>query len=120
MGNEMGHFWTDMWTREDGMIMFPLSSVPLLTLGYIVGTSIGWSAWWCHTKILATSFTLIGVMNKCMTVLLNLLIWDQHATPMVIASLSLCLAWGVIYKHAPLPRSCVFTIVERRTIIKNE
>lgn len=106
MGNEMDHFWTDMWKREDGL-MFPPGSVPLLILGSIVGTSIGYSAWWCRDKVSATSFTLIGVMNKCMTVLLNLLIWDQHATPMGIASLSLCLFGGMMYKQAPLRKDLV-------------
>lgn len=41
-------------------------------------------------------------MNKCLTVLLNLLIWDQHAKPGGILSLLVCVAGGIIYKQAPM------------------
>lgn len=77
-------------------------ALSLLLLGCIVGTGIGYSSWWCRDKVSATSFTLIGVINKCLTVLLNLLIWDQHAAPGGILCLFVCLLGGVIYKQAPL------------------
>jgi hypothetical protein len=41
-------------------------------------------------------------MNKCLTVLLNTLIWDQHAKPGGIFCLFLCIAGGMIYKQAPM------------------
>lgn len=44
-------------------------------------------------------------MNKCLTVLVNLLIWDQHAPPEGIVSLCLCLFGGVIYKQAPMRKT---------------
>lgn len=50
----------------------------------------------------ATSFTIIGVMNKCLTILLNLVVWDQHAPPRGILSLLLCLAGGALYRQAPM------------------
>jgi len=100
MGNEYERFWTDMWAREGSR--FPPGSIALLLLGSVVGTGIGYSSWWCRDKVSATSFTLIGVMNKCLTVLLNLLIWDQHAAPAGIASLFLCLVGGSIYQQAPM------------------
>lgn len=50
----------------------------------------------------ATSFTLIGVMNKCLTILLNVLIWDQHATPGGIFALAVCISGGMIYQQAPM------------------
>lgn len=104
MGNEYDKFWTDMWAREGSR--FPPGSIALLLLGCVVGTGIGYSSWWCRDRVSATSFTLIGVMNKCLTVLLNLLVWDQHAAPAGIASLFLCLVGGSIYKQAPM-RSAV-------------
>lgn len=73
-----------------------------LILGCITGTAIGYSSWWCRDKVAATTFTLIGVMNKCLTVLLNLVIWDQHAPPMGIASLFVCLIGGMLYQQAPM------------------
>mmetsp|Transcript_6570 Transcript_6570/g.11443 ORF Transcript_6570/g.11443 Transcript_6570/m.11443 type:complete len:365 (-) Transcript_6570:40-1134(-) len=100
MGNEFNKFWENMWIEDN--VRLPLGSIPLLLLGCVVGTGIGYSSWWCRDKVSATSFTLIGVMNKCLTVLANLLIWDNHAPPMGIASLFLCLVGGSLYKQAPL------------------
>lgn len=102
MGHEYKRFWTDMWAGES---RFPPGSIPLLLLGCVVGTGIGYSSWWCRDKVSATSFTLIGVMNKCLTVLLNLVIWDQHAAPAGIASLFLCLVGGSIYQQAPMRKT---------------
>ena len=50
----------------------------------------------------ATTFTLIGVMNKCLTILINLCIWDKHAPAGGIASLALCLVGGAMYQQAPM------------------
>lgn len=44
-------------------------------------------------------------MNKCLTVLLNLIVWDRHAAPGGIASLVLCLIGGSLYRQAPLRKS---------------
>lgn len=100
MGNEFNKFWDDLWIREEGR--FPPGSIPLLIVGCIIGTCIGYSSWWCRDKVSATSFTLIGVMNKCMTVLFNLIMWDNHAPPLGIASLFLCLVGGGLYRQAPM------------------
>ena len=44
-------------------------------------------------------------MNKCITVLVNLLIWDQHAPPAGIVCLSLCLFGGMLYNQAPMKKT---------------
>lgn len=80
----------------------PTHVMALVILGCLVGTGIGYSGWWCRAKVSATSFTLIGVLNKCLTVFMNVLIWDQHATPFGIASLFLCLIGGSFYQQAPM------------------
>lgn len=41
-------------------------------------------------------------MNKCLTILLNVAIWDQHATPGGIFSLMVCIAGGIIYQQSPM------------------
>lgn len=99
MGNEYSQFFYDR-VIEQQKIGF--NAVFLLLLGCITGTGIGYSSWWCRDKVSATSFTLIGVMNKCLTVLLNLIIWDQHAAPGGIMSLVLCLVGGSLYVQAPM------------------
>jgi len=74
----------------------------LLFLGCAAGTGIGYSGWWCRGKVSATSYTLIGVINKCLTILLNLVIWDQHAPIGGILSLLVCLTGGSLYQQAPM------------------
>jgi hypothetical protein len=78
------------------------AAIIFLLLGCVTGTGIGYSSWWCRDKVSATSFTLIGVMNKCLTILINLSMWDQHAPPGGIAALVLCLAGGSMYRQAPM------------------
>lgn len=106
MGGEYGRFWEQLeQAHEDGNgPLIPPVALSLLLLGCVVGTGIGYSGWWCRSKVSAASYTLIGVMNKCITVLVNLIIWDQHAPPEGLISLSLCLFGGVLYKQAPMRR----------------
>lgn len=100
VGNEYSKFWEFFWGNLDGKL--PVASIFLLMAGSVIGTAIGYSGWWCRSLVSATSFTLIGVVNKCLTILLNILIWDQHANPQGILSLFVCLAGGIIYEQAPM------------------
>jgi drug/metabolite transporter (DMT)-like permease len=97
MGNEYQSFRLEQFEQ-------PVSkaAVFFLTLGCVVGTGIGYSSWWCRDKVSATSFTLIGVVNKVLTILLNYFAWDKHAAPRGILCLLLCLVGGSIYQQAPL------------------
>jgi len=100
VGNEYGKLW-DFWSTGSEQKL-PPASVALLIIGSIVGTLIGYSGWWCRSVVSATSFTLIGVVNKCLTILVNVLIWDQHATLGGIVSLFVCMSGGLIYQQAPM------------------
>ena len=100
VGNEYEKLWNFWWENPDYRI--PPASIPYLILGCLVGTGIGYSGWWCRSVVSAASFTLIGVMNKFLTILLNVVIWDQHATTGGIMALFVCLAGGSIYEQAPM------------------
>eukprot|EP00526_Cylindrotheca_closterium_P018501 CAMPEP_0113618424 /NCGR_PEP_ID=MMETSP0017_2-20120614/9325_1 /TAXON_ID=2856 /ORGANISM="Cylindrotheca closterium" /LENGTH=358 /DNA_ID=CAMNT_0000527923 /DNA_START=75 /DNA_END=1151 /DNA_ORIENTATION=+ /assembly_acc=CAM_ASM_000147 len=99
-GKEYGKLWDFWWTGSEQRL--PPVSVVLLIIGALVGTLIGYSSWWCRSVVSATSFTLIGVVNKCLTILMNVMIWDQHATPGGIFALFICISGGMIYKQAPM------------------
>jgi GDP-mannose transporter len=73
-----------------------------LALSCVLGTAISWAGFNCRNNISATSFTVVGVMNKMLTVLVNCLIWDRHASGQGLMYLFLCIAGGVVYKQAPL------------------
>lgn len=78
------------------------TSVLLLAVGCATGTGIGYASWWCRDQVSATSFTLIGVLNKVLTVTVNACIWDQHANPSGILCLIVSLVFGALYRQAPL------------------
>jgi hypothetical protein len=100
VSHEYAKFWDFYWSGTHTGLS-PMS-IFLLILGSLVGTGIGYSGWWCRDMVSATSFTLIGVLNKCLTILLNLLIWDQHAPPGGIFCLFVCIAGGMIYEQSPM------------------
>jgi len=51
--------------------------------------------------ISATSYTLVGVVNKFLTVLLNVLVWDKHSSPWGLFAVCMCLLAGTFYQQAP-------------------
>ena len=56
-----------------------------------------------HTHVMMfTAFTLVGVINKCLTIMLNYVMWDQHAPIGGILCLGLCLVGGSVYRQAPM------------------
>jgi hypothetical protein len=106
MGGEYGRFYNDAVDhamKEEPI--FSTAAIVLSLLGCVVGTGIGYSGWFCRDKVSAASYTLIGVMNKCLTVLVNLIIWDNHASMEGIASLGLCLVGGAFYRQAPMKKT---------------
>jgi len=81
------------------------SMLTFLLISCIAGLCIGWSGWRCRQLVSAASYTLIGVTNKILTVLVNCMIWDQHASTLGICCLFFCLVGGALYKQAPMRSS---------------
>jgi len=72
-----------------------------LVLSCGVGCGISYSGWWCRDATSATTYALIGVLNKLGTVIVNVLIWDQHASWHGVSALVVCLVGGSFYQQAP-------------------
>lgn len=53
---------------------------------------ISFAGFKCQQLITATAYTVVGVMNKMLTVTINVMIWDKHASGIGIASLCGALA----------------------------
>jgi hypothetical protein len=82
--------------------LYTPSANALLIFSCALSAGIGFSAWWCRSLVSATSFTVIGTVNKILTVFLNIIIWDKHASVTGTFFLLLCLAGGAFYQQAPL------------------
>jgi len=87
---------------EHPMAAWPSGAWGALLLSCILGTAIAYAGFNCRNVLSATSFTVVGVLNKMITVLINVLIWDNHANATGIMWLALCIAAGTIYREAPL------------------
>lgn len=117
MGNEYQSFYNVIIIDQK----YPSTyAILLLGMSCIAGTGIGYASWWCRDQVSATTFTLIGVMNKCLTVLINLFIWDQHASISGILSLFVCLLGGMLYEQAPMRNNVTNTTITAKEYIAKQ
>lgn len=79
----------------------PTNGMMILLFSCVVGTLIGYSTWLCRGMVSATTFTLVGVVNKFGTVLLNVLIWDKHSSYLGLFAVCVCLLAGSFYQQSP-------------------
>lgn len=49
----------------------------------------------------ATTFSLVGVINKFITVLLNICMWDKHSSSSGLVAVCICLLAGSFYQQSP-------------------
>eukprot|EP00047_Mylnosiga_fluctuans_P004676 m.235912 g.235912 ORF g.235912 m.235912 type:complete len:332 (-) comp12901_c0_seq1:134-1129(-) len=93
MGNEQAKFAVMPWN---------LYALFMLLLSCVMGIGISYTGWAARKLVSATTYTLVGVMNKMATVTINVLIWDQHASMQGLFWLVLCIVAGTFYQQAPM------------------
>eukprot|EP00494_Astrolonche_serrata_P032468 UN32737 len=97
-----GFFVTEEFSKYESLeITEPFYAGLFLVLSCICGLFIGWAGWNCRQLLSAASYTLVGVTNKIVTVLVNMLIWDQHANSIGVGALGMCIIGSAIYRQAP-------------------
>ncbi|CAM6107343.1 unnamed protein product [Calypogeia fissa] len=84
--------WTSM------TVWFPV------ILSCLFGLSISFFGFSCRRTISATSFTVLGVVNKLLTVVINLFIWEKHASWVGTIGLLICIGGGVLYQQSTVKR----------------
>lgn len=72
-----------------------------VAMSCIFGIAIGYSGWKCRGMISATSYTLVGVINKLLSVGVSVAFINKSATWQSIAALLVCLAAGTQYTEPP-------------------
>lgn len=50
--------------------------------------------------ISATGFTMLGIMNKLLTVVINLVIWDKHSTFVGTIGFLICMFGGIMFEES--------------------
>jgi len=78
------------------------SSLLALFACSVLGVCMNWSGWNCRSQLSAASYTLLGVACKFVSIILNVLIWDKHASMGGIAWLVVCLLSSTLYRQAPM------------------
>eukprot|EP01114_Cavostelium_apophysatum_P021846 TRINITY_DN772_c0_g1_i1.p1 TRINITY_DN772_c0_g1~~TRINITY_DN772_c0_g1_i1.p1 ORF type:complete len:328 (-),score=84.94 TRINITY_DN772_c0_g1_i1:87-1070(-) len=69
----------------------------MVVLSCIMGLGISISGFKCRELISATSFSVVGNMNKIVTVFINFFVWDAHTTIPGLLCLFICLFGGAYY-----------------------
>lgn len=69
-------------------------------LSCLFGLAISFFGFSCRRAISATGFTVLGIVNKLLTVVINLIIWDKHSTLVGTIGLLICMIGGVMYQQS--------------------
>merc|ERR1712007_179073 len=88
-------------SRDDGVFELTLTPVAIsaIILSCVVGFSISYAGFNLRKLVSATTFTVIGVCCKILTVLVNDIIWTQHSNAVGHLSLLICIASGFIFER---------------------
>lgn len=78
------------------------ASLGALGVSCALGTAMSYFAFLARSQVSATYFTIIGNICKIASIVVNVLIWDKHATPTGMVGLLICLVFAYFYKQAPL------------------
>ncbi|KAL6526928.1 GDP-mannose transporter gonst3 [Orobanche gracilis] len=85
-------------------------------LSCLFGLAISFFGFSCRRAISATGFTVLGIVNKLLTVVINLVIWDKHSTLVGTVGLLICMAGGIMYQQStsnkPYPANEVVKTME--------
>lgn len=68
-------------------------------LSCLFGLAISFFGFSCRRAISATGFTVLGIVNKLLTVVINLVIWDKHSTLLGTIGLLICMMGGIMYQQ---------------------
>jgi drug/metabolite transporter (DMT)-like permease len=83
-----------------GSLEWDSSQISVLIASCVVGVGISYAGFNLRKLVTATSFTVIGVLCKVASVLINILIWDKHANATGIAALCICILAGTFYQQS--------------------
>jgi len=90
------------WTEGQNWSILTPVSLAALGVSCVLGVAMSYFAFLARSSVSATCFTVIGNVCKVVTVLINVFIWDKHASPTGLAFLFGSLVCAYFYKQAPL------------------
>jgi len=107
-------FYTNLWASLMLLVMtvtlepqvlssmdWTYKPIAALIVSCLAGVAMSYFAFLCRAAVSATSFTVVGNVCKILTVLINISIWDKHASPIGLGALLLCLVAAAAYQQSP-------------------
>eukprot|EP00302_Diacronema_sp_CCMP2436_P032156 CAMPEP_0179997992 /NCGR_PEP_ID=MMETSP0984-20121128/8438_1 /TAXON_ID=483367 /ORGANISM="non described non described, Strain CCMP 2436" /LENGTH=332 /DNA_ID=CAMNT_0021917635 /DNA_START=52 /DNA_END=1050 /DNA_ORIENTATION=+ len=76
--------------------------IVMVALSCFVAVFISYFGFLARKQLSATSFTVVGNACKVISVLINVFIWDKHASPIGLGMLAITLTGAILYQAAPL------------------
>ena len=67
-----------------------------------LGVLMSYTSFRLRKLVSATTFTLIGTTCKVLSIFINFIIWDKHATDIGLYALSFCMISAMFYEQAPM------------------
>jgi len=67
-----------------------------------IGSGMSYYSLACRRELSATSLTILGVVCKILSVIVNVTMWEKHASAKGIVCLLACLTAASVYEQAPL------------------
>ena len=69
----------------------------LVVLSCLVGCAISYSSWRLRELVSATTFGLVGVVNKMLTICVSVLIWPQSFSLLGVLTIAGCISSALLY-----------------------
>lgn len=102
LGAILGEFSADDFVVKFASYLTTSAAITSLFISSIIGVAISWAGFNCRNLLSATQYTVVGVMNKIITVVVGAFIFEGHASPAGLAALFVCLLGGSLYRAAPM------------------
>ncbi|XP_068649827.1 GDP-mannose transporter GONST3 [Aristolochia californica] len=85
---------------QDESDWYSFAVVLPVVLSCLFGLAISFFGFSCRKAISATGFTVLGIVNKLLTVVINLFVWDRHSSLVGTIGLLICMFGGVLYQQS--------------------
>jgi len=89
-------------SRGDGW--FQLDAFVAVALSCVFGLLISFFGFAARKAVSATAFTVTGVVNKFLTVAINVMIWDKHASAFGLVCLLFTIVGGILYQQSVMTK----------------
>jgi len=98
----VGHEYTRLGEAVGTLLNAPQAALAV-GMSCAIGLGISFTGFGFRNLVTATTFTVVGVMNKLLTVVASLMLLSHGATsPWSVLALICCIGGGTMYRQAPL------------------